>query len=88
MQASSLLHLLLPHVLCVAGVNHCNRVALDGVGVVPLVGVCHVVARPSADDRATARQRTLYGVDGEESVAHVLASIFFVVLWLRLQVCG
>ena len=61
------------HVLRVAGIDHCNGVALDGVGVVPFVGVCHVKTRPSADGRPSAWQCALYGVDGEECIAHVLA---------------
>ena len=59
------------HVLRMAGIDHRNGVALDGVGVVPLVRVRHVVTLPSADGGATTRQRPLYGVDGEEGIAHV-----------------
>ena len=43
------------HILRVAGIDHCNGVAFDGVGIVPSVGIRHVVARPSADGRAAAR---------------------------------
>ena len=50
---------LVVHVLRVAGIDHCNGVALDGVGVVPFVGVCHVKTRPSADGRPSARQCAL-----------------------------
>ena len=71
MQASLLLHLLLPHVLCVACIDHLDCVALDNVGVVPLVGVRHVVASPSADGRLSARQRALYVVDGKEGIVYV-----------------
>ena len=59
------------HVLRVAGIDHGDGVALYLVGVVPLVGVRHVVASPSTDGRAAAGQRPLYGVDGEEGIAHV-----------------
>ena len=37
------------HILRVAGIDDCDGVALDGVSVVPLVGVCHVASFPSAD---------------------------------------
>ena len=59
------------HILRVAGIDHRNGVSFDGVGVVPFVGIGHVVALPSADDRVAARQRSLYGVDGEEGITHV-----------------
>ena len=39
---------LLVHILCVACIDHLDRIAFDDVGVVPLVGVCHVVASPTA----------------------------------------
>ena len=64
------------HVLRVTGIYDGNRVAFDSVGIIPLVSVCHVVARPSADGRAAAWQRPLYGVDGEESIAHVPFHVF------------
>jgi len=67
---------LVVHVLRVAGIDHCNGVALDGVGVVPFVGVCHVKTRPSADGRPSAWQCALYGVDGEECIAHVALHVF------------
>ena len=54
-----------------AGIDYRNRVALYLVGVVPLVGVRHVAARPSADGGTAAGKRPLYGVDGEEGVAHI-----------------
>ena len=54
-----------------ARIDHLYRVALDDVGVVPLVGVRHVETLPSADGRPAAGQRALDGVDGEEGVAHV-----------------
>ena len=47
------------HVLCVARIDHLYRVALDDVGVVPLVGVRHVETLPSADGRPAAGQRAL-----------------------------
>ena len=59
------------HVLRVAGIDDGDGVALDGVSVVPLVGVGHVVARPSTDGGTTAQQRLLYAVDGEEGIAHI-----------------
>ena len=34
---------LVMHVLCVAGIDHGDGIAVEGVGIVPLVGVCHVV---------------------------------------------
>lgn len=36
------------HVLGVARINHGNRVAVYRVGVIPFVGVGHVIAFPSA----------------------------------------
>lgn len=59
------------HILRVAGINYGNSVALYGVGVISLMGVCHVIACPSADGRTAAWQRFLDGIDGEESIAHV-----------------
>ena len=64
------------HILRVAGIDNGDDVALDGVSVVPLVGVCHVVSFPSADGGTTARQRSFYGVDGKESIAHVPFHVF------------
>ena len=52
-------------------INYFNCITLDNVGVVPLVGVRHMVASPTAKGRFAARQRALDGVDGEESVAHI-----------------
>ena len=68
--------MLLVHVLRMAGINDGNRVALDGIGEIPLVSVCHVVALPSTDGRAAAWQRPLYGVDGKERIAHVTFHVF------------
>ncbi len=68
--------MLLVHVLRVAGIYDGYRVALDSVSVVPLVGVGHVVARPSTDGWTAARQRPLYGVDGEEGIAHIPFHVF------------
>ena len=59
------------HVLCVAGIYDRDGVALYGVGVVPFVSVRHVVAFPSAYGRTSSWQRTLDGIDGKESIAHV-----------------
>ena len=59
------------HVLRVAGIDYGDGVTLDGVGVVPLIVVCHVVAFPSVDGGPAARQCTLYGVDGKEGITHV-----------------
>jgi hypothetical protein len=33
-----------------------------------LVGLRHVIARPSADGRLTTRQLTLNGIDGEKGI--------------------
>ena len=62
---------LLMHILRVACIDHGDGVALYLVGVVPLVGVRHVAARPSANGGTAAGQRPLNGVDGEEGIAHV-----------------
>ena len=35
---------LVMHVLCVAGIDHGDGLAVEGVGIVPLVGMGHVVA--------------------------------------------
>ena len=43
------------HILRMAGIDHSYHVTLNGVSIVPFVGVRHVVAFPSADGRATAR---------------------------------
>ena len=59
------------HILRVACIDHGDGVALYLVGVVPLVGVRHVAARPSANGGTAAGQRPLNGVDGEEGIAHV-----------------
>lgn len=62
---------LLVHVLRVADINDSDGVALDDVGVVPPVGVRHVVCRSSADGGPAARQCAFYSVDGKEGIAHV-----------------
>ena len=59
------------HVLRVACIDYLYRVALDSVGVVPLVGVRHMVASPTAEGRFAARQRALDGIDGKEGVTHI-----------------
>lgn len=62
---------LLPHVLRMAHIDNLNRVVLYRVSIVPLIGVRHVVASPSADGRFAARQCALYCIDGKEGVTHV-----------------
>ena len=52
-------------------IDDSDGVALDGVSIVPLVCVSHVIALPSTDCGVTAWQCLLYAVDGEESIAHV-----------------
>ena len=64
------------HVLCVACIDHLNRVALDNVGVVPFVGVCHVVVNPSAEGWFAARQRALYVIDGKKGIVNVTLHVF------------
>ena len=77
-------------ILCVAGIDHRNLVILDGVGIIPFVGVRHVVAFPSADGRTAAWKRPLYGVDGKERIAyialHVLVRIGVAVLLAHVSV--
>ncbi len=78
------------HVLCVAGIHYLNRVILDDVGIIPLIGVCHVVASPAADSGATAWQCFLYGVDSKKCIAyialHVLIGIGMAVLLTHVTV--
>ena len=45
--------MLLMHILHVACIDDCDCVALDGVSVVPLIGIGHVKTRPSTDGGAT-----------------------------------
>ena len=59
------------HVLRMTRIDHRYHIPLYCIGVVPLVGVRHMVASPSAKGRLATRQRTLYGVYGEEGIAHV-----------------
>ena len=59
------------HILRVACIDHGDGVALYLVGVVPLVGVRHVVASPSAKGWSAPRQRFLDGIDVKEGLAHV-----------------
>ena len=54
-----------------ASIDYRDGVAIYRVGEVPLVGISHVAARPSANGGTTAGQRPFYGVDGEEGIAHV-----------------
>lgn len=63
------------HILCMARIDYFYRITLNDVSIVPSVSVRHVVARPTADGRFAARQRTFDGVDGEESIAHVTLHI-------------
>lgn len=84
--------MLFVHVLCVAGINNGNRVALDGVGVIPLIGVRHVVARPSADSGTAAWQCSLNGIDSKKGITnialHILIRIGMAVLFAHVLVEG
>ena len=53
-----------------------DGVTLDSIGVVPFVGIRHVVSLPSANGRAAARQCTLYGINCEERITYVSLHIF------------
>ena len=64
------------HVLCVACINHCDGVTLYGVGEVPLVGVGHVVALPSADGRCPTRERLFYRIDIKDGIVNVALHVF------------
>ncbi len=59
------------HVLSMTGIDHYNDISRYNICVVPLIGVRHVVASPSADGRFAARQCALYCIDGKEGVTHV-----------------
>lgn len=53
------------HVLCVAGIDHGDGLAVEGVGIVPLVGMGHVVALlfPAAQGWFAAQETVLYLVE-------------------------
>ena len=75
---------LVVHVLGMAGIYNGNGVAINAVGVVPFVGVGHIITFPSPDGRFTTRQRLFYRINGEDSVVnvafHVLIRIGITVL--------
>lgn len=64
------------HILRVAGVDYGNSVTVNGVGIIPFVGVGHIVASPSADSWLSARQGSLYGIDVEDGVADITLHVF------------
>lgn len=53
------------HVLCVAGIDHGDGLAVEGVGIVPLVGMGHMVALlfPAAQGWLAAQETVLYLVE-------------------------
>ena len=64
------------HVLGVAGIHDGYGVAIDGVGEVPLVGVGHVVALPSAESRRPTRERLFYRIDIKDGIVNVALHVF------------
>ena len=67
---------LVVHILCMACVDHLYCVIFDDIGVIPFVGVRHVIAIPSTKGRFATRQRALNVVDGEEGIVYVSLHVF------------
>ena len=72
------------HVLCMAGIHDGYGVAIDDVGEIPLVGVCHVVTFPSTQGGFTSQKSTFYLVDGIKGIigifVHQLLGVCMLVL--------
>ena len=64
------------HVLRMAGIHYCNRVAIDGVGVIPFISIGHVIVSPSANSRLAAWQSSLNGIDIKNGFANVALHVF------------
>ncbi len=64
------------HILCVTGVNDNDGVAFNYIGVVPFIGVRHVVTRPSADGRFPTWQGSFNSIDIEDGVTDVTLHVF------------
>ena len=62
---------LIPHVLCMACVDHCDGVAFDRVGEVPPVGISHVVACPLGDGRLATEEGALDLEDRENCILNI-----------------
>lgn len=56
---SNMLFTLFVHILSVACIHHCHGLAVERVGIVPLVGICHVVTNPSGNNRLPPQERPL-----------------------------
>ena len=60
------------HILCMASIDHCDSIAIDCIGEVPLIGICHVVACPLRDGWLATEEGALYLKHGVIGVMHVL----------------
>lgn len=67
---------LVVHVLRMAGIDNCDGVTINKVGIIPFIGVGHIIAFPSFDNRLTARQRSFYRINVEDGIANVAFHIF------------
>ena len=67
------------HVLRVAGILDCYCVTIDGIGVVPFISICHVVAlfQPSIEYRLPPRERLFDEVDGLSRIEYILLHELF-----------
>ena len=64
------------HVQRMTGIDHGNGIAVNGVGIIPLVGVRHVVTLPSTDSRLATQQSLFYAIDSEERITHITIHFF------------
>lgn len=64
------------HILCVAGIDYSDDVTINGISIVPFVGIGHIKAVPSANGRLTAWQCPLYSIDIEDGIAYIALHVF------------
>ena len=77
---------LFPHVLRVTGIDHGDGVALDGVGIVPLIGVCHVIAilLPFNQGGLATQKRTFYQINTKHCILYITRKVIKVISMLVL----
>ena len=73
------------HVLFVTGILYRYCISVDGVGVVPFPGMCHVVAVPSAQCGLAAVEGLLYLVTVENRMTHIPFHVFIRIYMLIFQ---
>lgn len=70
---------LIGHVLCVAGIHHGHSIAIYRVRKVPLIGISHMVSRPSRDGRLSTEESLLNLVNREDCIMCIAFHIVLIV---------